>query len=147
MISLSSSIEIEVPAAELFAFVSEFENNSAWQSGVEAAEWTSPRSLEVGSTYSQRMEYRDLITTYEVTAFTPGHSVTTETRSGATMPTSVTRTVEPVNDAASRITVTLVVRPRGWRRLIGPMLKGVISKSIETDYRRLKRVLEGDVDG
>ena len=72
VIEVTVPMDIGVPATRLFAFISDFENNSTWQTGVESTEWTSSRPFGMGSTYQQRVGYRDMVTTYEVTAIDPG---------------------------------------------------------------------------
>jgi hypothetical protein len=83
-----------------------------------------------------------MVTGYEITAIEPGHSVTTESRDGATFPVSVTRTVMPLSDTRCRITVDLIGHPRGFRRLLKPLVVKAVRDAIAADYRRLKRRLE-----
>ena len=59
MINITISTEIDVPADEAFAFLADFSNNPAWQSGVDATEWTSTPPIRVGSTYDQTVEFRE----------------------------------------------------------------------------------------
>jgi len=147
VIKVTARTEIGVPAAELFDYVADFSNNPDWQSGIQSTEWTSPPPIGVGSTYRQQIEYRDITTTYAVTAFEPGRSITSESQEGATIPTSVTRTVEPLGESHSRITVVLIGRPGGLRRLIKPFLVRMVRESVQSDYRRLKRLKETPSEG
>ena len=142
MINVTIRTEINVPAAEAFAYVADFSNNAAWQSGIQSTDWTSPAPIRVGSTYNQIAEYRETVTSYEITAIEPGHSITTESRSGATFPITVTRSVVPLGESRCRITADLVGQPGGFRRMVKPLLVRVVRRSIESDYRRLKRLLE-----
>lgn len=142
MIRITTSIEVEAPADRVYSYMSDFTNNAAWQSGVESTEWTSAPPLRVGSTYDQTMEYKAIVTSYEITAIDPGLSITTESETGATIPTTVSRTVRSLHENRCRVTVDLVGRPRGLRRLSKPLLAGAVRKSVEADYRRLKRLLE-----
>lgn len=142
MIEVTVRTEIEVPAAEVFAYVADFSNNQAWQSGISSVEWTSPPPIGVGSTYDQVSDYKNMVTGYEITAIEPGCSITAESRQGATFPITVTRTVVPLSGTRCRITVDLIGHPRGFRRLVKPLVVKVVRDSIEADYRRLKRQLE-----
>lgn len=147
MITITIRTEIDLPADEVFAYVADFSNNPAWQSGVEAADWTSPPPIQAGSTFDQTVRFRNIVTSYEITAFQPGHSITTVSGKGATIPTTVTRTVMPVGENRCRVTVDLTAQPRLIRRLIKPLLRKMIRDSVETDYRRLKRLLEEGEEG
>ena len=142
MITVTIRTEIEVPAEEAFDYVADFSNNTVWQSGIQATNWTSPPPIRVGSTYDQELDYKNTVTSYEITAIESGQSITTESREGATFPVTVTRTVVPLSDIRCRITVDLVGYPRGFRRLVKPLVVKVVRDSIEADYRRLKRQLE-----
>jgi uncharacterized membrane protein len=142
VINVTVRTEINVPADEGFAYVSDFSKNVEWQVGIESTDWISDPPIRVGSTYRQVAEYRDTETIYEVTAIDPGRSITTESRDGATFPVSVTRTVDALGEARCRITVDLVGYPRGFRRVVQSYVERVVRRSIESDYRRLKRNLE-----
>lgn len=144
VIAVTVATDIDRPAAAVFDFVSNFENNGQWQTGVEATEWTTPPPIGIGSTYTQRMRYRGLTTKYRVTGLVPGTSISTETLEGADVPTSVTRSVAAVAGGSCVITVELFVHPRGWRRLIQPLMRRAIAREVTTDYNRLKRLLEGE---
>ena len=104
MIKVSTSLEIEAPAQDVFSYVSDFTKNSEWQSGVESTVWTSPPPLRVGSAYDQIIEYQGLVTSYTVTAIDEGRSITAESLAGATIPTTVTRSVRPLNEGRCRVT-------------------------------------------
>jgi len=148
VIKLTIRTEIRVPAEQAFLYVTDFSNNAIWQSGIKSTDWTSPPPIRVGSTYDQLADYKDTVTGYEIIAVEPGRSITTESRRGATFPITVTRRVDPLGESRCRITVDLVGHPRGWRRFARPFVVRVVRKSIEADYRRLKRLLEatGDED-
>jgi len=148
VIKLTVRTEVDVPAPIAYAYVADSSNNKVWQSGIQSTEWTSPPPIVVGSTYDQRLDFKNTVTGYEITAIEPGHSITTESRDGATFPTTVTRTVVPLSESRCRITVDLIGYPRGIRRLVKPLVVKVVRDSIEADYRRLKRHLEaGTEDG
>ena len=57
IIDVSTSIEIERSADDVFAFVSEFPNNPRWQRGQVSCTWTSEPPLRVGSTYDQHARF------------------------------------------------------------------------------------------
>ncbi len=47
---LRSTLEIERPAEEVLAVVSDFSRNPEWQGGMRSAAWTSEPPVAVGST-------------------------------------------------------------------------------------------------
>jgi uncharacterized membrane protein len=136
--------EIEAPAEVVYAYLSDLSNNSSWQSGIASTNWTSRPPIRVGSTYDQRIEYKDRVIRYEVTAIDPGRSITVESRRGASVPTTVTRTVHELNESSCRVEVDLVGELRGWRQITKPMVTRAIRRSVGADYRELKEQLEAE---
>jgi uncharacterized membrane protein len=134
--------DIDAPADVVFEYIADLSNNPSWQSGVETTTWTSPPPVAVGSTCEQALE-SGAVVEYVVTALTPGQSITIETQPGPAIQTTVTRTVKVLSESTSRVRVDLTGHPRGWRRLTAPLLPRVVRVAIRSDYRRLKRVLEG----
>lgn len=84
MIDVSTSIEIERSADDVFAFVSEFPNNPRWQRGQVACTWTSDPPLRVGSTYEQHARFlgRDMINSFEVVEHCPAGACGSAARAG-----------------------------------------------------------------
>ena len=144
MFTVSVSTEIEVAAGSTYDYISDPTNNSEWQFGIESTEWTSPPPFGVGSTYRQTMEYKGQVTDYAVVAIDAGRTISVQSQHDAAIPTTVTRTVLMLNDEKCRVRVDLQGGLRGLRRLTKPLVTRMIRRSIESDYRRLKRMLEAD---
>ena len=142
LLTTNISVEIELPAGVVYEYIADMTNNPTWQFGVESTEWTSGQPGGVGSTYDQTMEYRGQVTSYTVTAIDPGRSITVESQTGATISTTVTRTVEMLNENRCRVRAEVKGELPGWRKLTKPLAGRMIRRSLESDYRRLKRQLE-----
>lgn len=148
MVETSTSIEIERPAGEVFAFVSEFPNNPRWQRGQRSCRWTSEPPLRVGSTYDQHARFlgRDMVNAFRVVELEPGRSVTFTSESG-TFPLTVTRTVEPLGAGRSRFTEHVRGEPGGFFRIAEPLLRPLVKATIKRDFPRLKALLEAPHSG
>ncbi len=148
MVETSTSIEIERPADEVFAFVSEFPNNPRWQRGQRACRWTSEPPLRVGSTYDQHARFlgRDMVNAFRVIDLEPGRRVTFTSTSG-TFPLTITRTVEPLSATSSRFTEHVRGEPGGFFRLAEPLLRPLVKATIKRDFPRLKALLEAPHSG
>src|SRR4051794_32153129 len=131
MIETSTSIEIDRPAAEVFAFVSDFPSNPRWQGGQRACRWTSEPPLRVGSSYDQHARFlgRDLVNSFRVVELQPGRRVRF-TSTGGTFPLTITRTVEPLGDAGARFTELVAGDPRGVYRIAEPILRRIVKRTI-----------------
>lgn len=148
MVEASTSIEIERPADEVFAFVSEFPNNPRWQRGQRSCRWTSEPPLRVGSTYDQHARFlgRDMVNAFRVVELEPGRRVTFTSTSG-TFPLTITRTVEPLAPSRSRFTEHVRGEPGGFFRIAQPLLRPLVRASIKRDFPRLKALLEAPHSG
>ena len=144
MIDVTTSIEIDRPAAEVFAFVSEFPNNPRWQRGQRSCRWTSQPPLGVGSTYDQHARFlgKDLVNAFRVVEFDPGRRIGFASTSG-TFPLAITRTVESLDDGPrSRFTERVRGQPGGVFRIAEPLLQRMVRETIRRDFPRLKALLE-----
>lgn len=141
---LASTVEIDRPADEVFAVISDFSRNPEWQRGMKSAHWTTDPPTHVGSRYEQVARFlgRDVVTTFEVVAYEPGRSVTIESRQSS-FPITVTRSVEPLGARRSKVSAHIAGEPRRFFRLFGPLLRLVAERSVRGDYERLRRLLEG----
>lgn len=147
VVTLRGNVDIDRPAAVVFEYVSNFENNPRWQNGMRACRFTSEPPLRVGSTYEQVALFlrKTIRTTFEVTALDPGRSVTIESRA-STFAIRVTRSVEPVDDARCRVQATIEGGPGGVLRLLSPLITFFAQRSVRGDYARLKRLLESPTE-
>jgi uncharacterized membrane protein len=143
---MSTRVEVEVtvnrPPGEVFDFISNFENNPRWQSGVKEASFTSDGPLGVGSTYQQSSKFlgRRIETSFEIIAFEPGVMVKARSTSGS-FPITFTRSVEPL-DEGTRVTAVIEGDASGFFKLAEPLLNRMVERQIKSDYAALKELLE-----
>jgi uncharacterized membrane protein len=144
LIQVKASVHINRSPEEVFEYLSNFENNPKWQAGMISAKFTSPGPLQVGSTYSQEARFlgRPVLSEFEVIEYEPGRKVKITSTSG-TFPITVTRFVESGKDGGSRVSALVEGDPSGIYRLAEPILRGMVQRSVQGDYDRLKKVLEG----
>ncbi|MEM7160405.1 MAG: SRPBCC family protein [Myxococcota bacterium] len=138
-VDFEHSVEIERPAAEVFAYVADFANNPKWQAGMRSCEWTSAEPGVVGATYVQQASFlgRRIDTHFEVTELEPGRSISIAS-TVSTFPIQVTRTVEPLSEGRCRVTAHVRGQPTGLLKL----LSGMVKKSVRKDYAKLRQTLE-----
>jgi len=138
-LDFTHAVEIEVSADDAFAYVSEFENNPAWQGGMVACRWTSEIQRDVGATYVQEARFlgRRIDTHFRVSEYAPGRRISIESTQSP-FPIQVTRSVEPLGATRCRVTAHVRGQPTGLLKLFS----GMVKKSIRRDYRTLQSTLE-----
>ena len=142
MITVHIEIDIERPPAEVFAFLSDFENNPLWQNGMKKCTWTSDSPLRVGSTYAQEASFlgRAIHSHFEVLAYEAGKMVKASSPTG-TFPITFTRSVTPRGEG-TRVSALIEGDAAGVFKIAEPLMAPMVRKSIEADYGRLKALLE-----
>ena len=142
MIRIEASTTIARSPQDVFAYISDFSKNPEWQDGMIEARFTSDPPLRVGSTYSQVARFlgRRIESTFLVTEYQPGSQVQIESTSGP-FAITVTREVRPVEGGA-RVTAIVEGGGGGFFKIAEPLLARMVSRTVQSDYRRLKGVLE-----
>ena len=148
VLEVSVSVDIDCPAADVFAYIADMANNPTWQQGQQACTWTSEPPLRLGSTYDQEATFlgKTIMSSFEVVEFDAGSTIRIRTTE-STMPIDVTRQVVAREDGTS--TVSAVVRgdASGVFRLAEPAMKVLVRRSVRKDYERLKELLEAGRGG
>ncbi|MEM7348034.1 MAG: SRPBCC family protein [Chloroflexota bacterium] len=147
MIRVDITIEVERPSDEVFDYISNFENNPLWQSGMQEATITSKGPLGVGTTYVQGAKFlgRRIESNFEVLAYEPGRMVKAKSTSG-TFPIEFMRSVTPM-DTGTMVSAVIKGDATGIFKIAQPLLAPMVKRQIEADYANLKRVLEEDHPG
>lgn len=143
MISITSTMVINRPSDEVFAYISNFENNPQWQKGQLEAKFTSDGPLGVGSTYDQVAKFlgRRIVPTFEVLEYEPDKMVKAASTAGS-FPITFTRMVEP-REGGTLVTAVVEGDSSGFFKLAEPLMARLVKRSVDADYRNLKRILEG----
>jgi uncharacterized membrane protein len=132
------------PATQVFDFVSDFENNPRWQRGMRSCRWTSPPPHVAGATYDQVAHFlgRDVVSSFVVVEHEPGRRVKITSTSGS-FPITETRSVTPIDDGRTGVDVRVEGDATSFFTVLAPLLRPLVRRSVRSDYRRLKTLLEG----
>jgi uncharacterized protein YndB with AHSA1/START domain len=141
MIGIESTVVINRPVEDVFAFVSDQTNEPKWHTDVLEVHRASGDPIGPGSTsvwvikLMGRKEF-----TMEVTGFEQNRRVELTTRKGVMKPT-LTYRFEPA-DGGTRFTRRVDVQPDGLFRIMEPMMRGMVQKGNDRFVQNLKGVLE-----
>ena len=142
MIKVESSVVINKPLAEVFAFATNGDNATRWQGGVEAVIAEGPQNV-VGSKYTEVRKFmgQEMKSTMEVTAFEPSVKWAAKVIKGP-VPFEVMVTYEAAG-SATKMSTRVEGEPKGFFKIAEGMLAGQLEKSLQEDGERLKKLLEG----
>ena len=145
MTTITQSVIVDRPVAEVWDFISNFENTTRWSRGVLEARQTSDGPLGVGSTLQTVVKAfgRRRTADYLVTEYEPGHAFGFQVTSGP-MATRARYSVEPAG-AGTRLTASGEVAATGLNKLLAPVLVGIVKRHSADDLANLKRILEARV--
>ena len=141
MANMEVSIVINRPIDEVFALLTDEENNVKWLSGTVEAEKTSPGPIRVGTTYrmiktafGRRIEGEAEVVEYE-----PNRKYATRNVSGIHIETQ--RTFEPV-EGGTRVTFAVKADLAGLFQLAEPLVASIGKRRLESDVADLKELVE-----
>ena len=139
---LSATTMIDLPASEVFAYVTDVTHDARWRTGVVEAGYSSDAPLRVGSTGFDRGESkgRDVTVEWTVFEFESGRLVRWALDSGPIVGTGAA-ICEPQGEH-TRFTLEALVTPAGWYRLLGPIFGRVGRRQNLADVQKLKSILE-----
>lgn len=142
MAKIETSIVIDRPVDEVFALVSNVENNPKWSAAFIEAKKTSAGPIGVGTTwrsvgklFGQRIEQEEEYTEYE-----PNRKITIRSKSGP-FPVQIWQTFQPV-ESGTRISIDGTIEPGGFFKLAEPLFANMMKRSVEADLANLKDLME-----
>jgi uncharacterized protein YndB with AHSA1/START domain len=143
MIDVQSSVVIERPVDEVFAYVADLTNNPAWEGNFTQVERTTEGPIGVGTVFTcqLRVPGRRVTSRIELTGFEPGQRIAFRGNQPASAKPVGSITFEPV-DGGTR--VTTLPRPEfaGPLRLLEPLMAGYVRRSNAKHLAALKALLE-----
>lgn len=139
---MTVATDIAAEPTDVFAVIADFEQGPRWQPNMRSVRWTSAPPPRVGSTFEQTARFmgRTMMAAYEVTEYGPPRVVAIRSTSGP-FPITVRRVVESHHNG-TRVTETASGGPGGAARLLSPLLRMMLRRTITRDYRHLTKLLE-----
>jgi uncharacterized protein YndB with AHSA1/START domain len=140
------SIEINRPAAEVFAYVDQVDRHNEWQAQLVSTTVESKGPVRVGTRVVERRNVpggpRDF--PFEITEHDPPRKVSFRGTGGLIRP-SGTYTVEPISASKSRMSSELDLKGHGIGKLFAPLALRQAAKQMPADHDKFKELLESGV--
>jgi carbon monoxide dehydrogenase subunit G len=141
MINHLAKVWINRPVEEVFAFLSNKENDLKWQSGLVEVHQPDAK-MKVGTRIDEVYSFlgRRINGVLEVTEFEPGRKISTKGVSGA-FPIQYTYLLEAANDG-TQFSIEMEMKPEGFFALAEPIVGANLKKNMDNDVNSLKQTLE-----
>lgn len=142
MIKHQSKVWIHRPVDEVFAFMSNKENDLQWQDGLVAVR-QGPGPVGVGTQIDETYSFlgRKMDGKLEIIEYEPGKKITTKSIGGP-FHIQYSCILEPGN-GGTQLTMNMEMEPKGFFTLAEPIVGTNLKKSMDTGIASLKQVLEG----
>src|SRR5690242_9590673 len=142
MMRFEASAEVRSPPEDVFAVLSDYQQDPRWRAGVISMRPEPPGAAQVGTTTDEVIRFLGITTRTpgQVTQLVEGKLLAWEAR-GTRLIASGIRRVEPALDGA-RVTLNTEIRLRGQWRVMEPLLALVYKRQLRGDLARLKTFIE-----
>ena len=141
MINHEVSVFINRPVEQVFAFTVDGKNLHAWQADLVENEQLTEGPMRVGTRFREvrRTGPRQSEIQAEITVFEPNKRFATKT---LTKPQATVSYAFDSEDGGTRLTYKFAMITSGLMRLLEPLIVGSIKKDSDSDFEKLKRILE-----
>lgn len=143
MVDVVTEIVINRSREQVAAYAADPGNAPEWYVNIDSAQWRSEPVLRVGSRaeFSARFLGRTLSYVYEVIEFEPLERLVMRTAEGP-FPMKTTYTWEDAGPAQTRMVLRNTGRPRGFFRVLAPVVERAMHRANSKDLHTLKALLE-----
>jgi uncharacterized membrane protein len=145
VIDVTTRLDVDRPATEVFAFVSDHLNAPLWQNGLHEVRRTTDGPIGVGTehVFVRRFAGRQIESRNRFIEFEPDRFVAFEIPDGK-ITGRASYLVEPNGDDRCHLTSTMQFNVNGWMRITEPLLARVLERDSRRDEQALKRHLESN---
>jgi len=142
-VDVRTEIVIDRPRDRVADYAADPSNAPEWYVNIESVEWQTPPPLAVGSRLSFVAHFlgRRLAYTYEIVELVPGQRLVMRTAHGP-FPMETTYTWEPEGDAKTKMTLQNRGEPKGFSKIMGPLMARAMRRANLKDLARIKALLE-----
>jgi len=141
MIQHEVNIHLNSPVEKVFAFLADAKNLRTWQAGLVENEQLTEGPIRVGTRFREvrRTGPRQSEILAEITAFETNKRFTTKTIKG---PQATVSYAFDAENGGTRLTYKFTLQTSGIMILLKPLIAGSIKKDTESDFQKLKNILE-----
>jgi uncharacterized membrane protein len=142
-VDVLTEIVVDRPIGEVARYAGDPENAPKWYVNIKSVEWRTPPPLALGSRIAFVAQFlgRRLAYTYEIVDLSPEARLVMRTSEGP-FPMETTYTWEPTGERGTRMTLRNRGEPRGFSKIVAPLMASALRRANRKDLARLKSILE-----
>lgn len=142
-------LDVRRPVEEVFDYWARPEGHLEWQEGLVEATQITDGQVGVGTRFRivRDLGGRTHHAVFEVSVFDRPRRFGIDATSPQGMIDHRSLAVFEATEDGARITLQVEPTPRGWRKLLTPLIRFVMRRELPKDFARLRHALEGDRAG
>jgi uncharacterized membrane protein len=142
-VDVQTEVVIDRSREQVAAYAGDPSNAPAWYVNIKSVEWRTPPPLALGSRMAFVAHFlgRKLAYVYEIVEMTPGARLVMRTADGP-FPMETTYAWEDAGEGKTRMSLRNRGEPRGFSKVVGPMMAAAMRRANRKDLARLKSLLE-----
>lgn len=143
MVDVVTETAINRPTGEVAAFAGDPSNAPKWYVNIKSAVWETDPAVRVGARIAFVAHFlgRKLTYTYEITEYEPDRRLVMRTAQGP-FPMETTYTWSPIDASSTRMTLRNCGEPKGFSKVVAPIMVPAMKRANRKDLARLKSLLE-----
>lgn len=144
MVDVFTEIVINETVETVADYAANPDNAPIWYVNIKAAEWKTPKPLQVGSQVAFKAYFlgRELSYTYEIVTLVPGKKLVMRTAEGP-FPMETTYTWTALGEKQTKMTLRNAGQPSGFSKLFAPFMAPMMRRANNKDLRNIKKIIEG----